>query len=279
MLYRYRPINAWLEPVLKADELFFSAKAGLNDPFDLDVHLSVEIDPAKVRSAFESAKSAREALTESGFAGSFSFSRSFLPYLVGDLPHIHGDSAEQYLAWYQATIASGAFVSKREVVERDLGRMTEKIGICCFSRSGDDALMFSHYADGHRGCCLEFDEAYTDDSFATVFPALASLERREVEYREEPPLLRYFEASLFEVLRVAYFTKHVRWSYEQEVRFVRFAGAGSEKFRREALRSITFGCASTDNDIQKVLDWLGPDRHVEVRKAIKHGAALKVVPL
>ena len=33
-----------------------------------------------------------------------------------------------------------------------------KLGILCLSEKRDDILMWSHYADGHTGFCLEFDK-------------------------------------------------------------------------------------------------------------------------
>jgi Protein of unknown function (DUF2971) len=37
-----------------------------------------------------------------------------------------------------------------------LAKMSE-VSICCFARTCDNKLMWSHYADGHRGVCLVFD--------------------------------------------------------------------------------------------------------------------------
>ena len=41
-------------------------------------------------------------------------------------------------------------------------------GVCCFSELVDDLLMWGHYANGHRGFCLEFDTqlgARSDSTF------------------------------------------------------------------------------------------------------------------
>ena len=35
------------------------------------------------------------------------------------------------------------------------------IGCCCFSEKNDHILMWSHYGNGHRGFCLEFDTSFT----------------------------------------------------------------------------------------------------------------------
>lgn len=35
--------------------------------------------------------------------------------------------------------------------------LSEVRGVSCFSEKVDDLLMWGHYAEGHRGFCLEFD--------------------------------------------------------------------------------------------------------------------------
>ena len=40
-----------------------------------------------------------------------------------------------------------------EILQPDV----DKMGILCFSEHCDDILMWSHYSDGHKGFCLEFD--------------------------------------------------------------------------------------------------------------------------
>ena len=37
------------------------------------------------------------------------------------------------------------------------GKPIEGLGICCFSRTVDNYLLWSHYADSHKGVCLGFD--------------------------------------------------------------------------------------------------------------------------
>lgn len=43
------------------------------------------------------------------------------------------------------------------VQQQHTERITEQIGVLCLSGVKNDILMWSHYADAHRGICLEFD--------------------------------------------------------------------------------------------------------------------------
>jgi hypothetical protein len=40
-----------------------------------------------------------------------------------------------------------------------VGKPIDGLGLCCFSRSIDNYLLWSHYADSHKGVCLGFDFA------------------------------------------------------------------------------------------------------------------------
>src|SRR5215469_5085557 len=80
--------------------------------------------------------------------------------------------------------------------------MNEKFGLLCFSEDWVNPLLWSHYADKHRGICLGFD---MDDR------AL-----RQVSYVRERPALRLplSEENADQLL----WTKYWDWKYEQEWR-------------------------------------------------------------
>lgn len=82
-------------------------------------------------------------------------------------------------------------------------------GLLCFSRSWDNALLWSHYADKHRGICLGFDIA--DDVI------------REVAYVSERARLPV-DTQTMEISDqkkasdLINFTKFEGWRYEDEIR-------------------------------------------------------------
>jgi len=81
-------------------------------------------------------------------------------------------------------------------------------GLLCFSRSWNNILMWSLYADRHAGVCLGFD---VPDELANSVVYLGSL--RVIGNLEE--------LSTLEVRRVhdqQYHFKYVAWAYEEEVR-------------------------------------------------------------
>jgi len=59
---------------------------------------------------------------------------------------------------------------------------TKEFGICCFSRSNNNIHMWSHYADCHKGICLEYDSLNFDDYFSSILNCRCIL--HEVDYRD-----------------------------------------------------------------------------------------------
>lgn len=83
--------------------------------------------------------------------------------------------------------------------------MEQSNGILCFSRTKREPLLWSHYADKHRGMCLGFD--VLDDTL------------RKVEYVSER-LIFESESDLTKgmAIRLLLSTKYEGWRYEEEER-------------------------------------------------------------
>lgn len=59
---------------------------------------------------------------------------------------------------------------------------TREFGICCFSQTDDNIHMWAHYADGHKGICIEYDATKFDDYFSHLLKAKCIL--RKIDYRD-----------------------------------------------------------------------------------------------
>ncbi len=75
--------------------------------------------------------------------------------------------------------------------------------ICSLSRSGNIGLMWTHYANENRGCCIEVE--VTSETWKEV----------EVRYSREMPEVT-INSSVRDILEV----KSEIWNYEQETRFL-----------------------------------------------------------
>lgn len=113
----------------------------------------------------------------------------------------------------------------KKLIENEFG----EIGISCFSEKKDDPLMWSHYADGHRGFCLEFD--------AGLEPFSKAL---KVSYSELLLSLKP-ENEAFNLFKNLATHKFKGWESEQEWRLFVRVGETEYGFNPNSLISIYFG--------------------------------------
>lgn len=92
-------------------------------------------------------------------------------------------------------------------------KLTEQIGLLCFSRDWHNPVLWSHYAEKHQGLCLGFD---IPDKFL-----------KQVSYSYSRKLLlketeqRLIKNQLdIDTVKEFLITKYAHWSYEDEVRWL-----------------------------------------------------------
>ena len=108
--------------------------------------------------------------------------------------------------------------------------------VCCLSASPIIPLMWSHYADGHRGICLCFDTTRDPELFSHAY---------EVQYSKTFPELGFFTMGPAEYAQAVVLTKAQWWGYEQEWRILLVdQPLGPHPYRPEALDSVILGCAA-----------------------------------
>ena len=108
------------------------------------------------------------------------------------------------------------------IVDDIINRARQSLLFACFSLKKDSILMWSHYANQHKGACVEFE--INDDDF------------KRVSYKKKPPcfsLTRIFELMLghemagtpleYEDDTLSFvlkpiLTKYIGWKYEKEIR-------------------------------------------------------------
>ena len=157
-----------------------------------------------------------------------------------------------------------------EYIKTAIKNYMDKIGICCFSTVCDSILMWSHYADYHKGICLKFDILKDPNFFLNTV---------SVHYSH---LLPYFDFKSYknripeEILR----TKFIDWSYENEVRIFKDKKEIKNnkkptdkdenqsrifKFKDKALVEIIFGEKTSKEDVEfvKNLCQNSPKKHVK----------------
>lgn len=182
-------------------------------------------------------------------------------------------SKKENLGWSEAKLRQQAKylfenLSERKMRSKEVDlKKVNNLGVCCFSKEDDILLMWSHYADKHRGVCLAFD-VWKDSKVLAKLPY-------EVAYPPEYPIFNY-PKDIYRVnsFRFLIATKSKDWEYEQEVRLVRddknTPFRGEVKFNKRALVAIKFGYKACPKGIERVNEFLlesGGYEHVKFYKA------------
>lgn len=122
----------------------------------------------------------------------------------------------------------------------------EYIGVLCLSKCNKLNLMWSHYANSHKGICLGFDLGVIKNWLCK--PVLYSSERVNID------LMRIKEDESYrkDIISSAVFTKGEDWCVEKEIRSLS-KNPGHQEYSPAGLKSITFGLATSEKDRDYVL--------------------------
>lgn len=120
-----------------------------------------------------------------------------------------------------------------------------KVGVCCFSKNKENLLMWSHYADSHRGICLEFDDKL--EPFSKNF---------EVIYKSDIPNLNsdllFNENDQLESFRKLLSYKSEDWKHEEELRVLHQEKNKIFRYPQYALKAIYFGIRTNPTDKEMI---------------------------
>jgi hypothetical protein len=244
--YRYRSFSASTVESLCRDELYFASPADFNDPFDCKPVVEPDSDAEVLRAILQQLVAARvSAETQNALASA---------KLKGDKAVAHARrSGEQEAAHELANIAYSATnpdydcckedAEKRLLVasvERELLRQYDK-GVCCFSESFNDMLLWSHYGDQHRGLCVGYGldrkpkPKLQKVLYGGTRTVKSSLIAKAIVEKDEQASAALDESVLLR--------KAPQWRYEQEWRLLGSRGAQDSCL---LLSDVTFGLRCSD---------------------------------
>lgn len=141
----------------------------------------------------------------------------------------------------------------------------ERYGLLCFSRSWENPVMWSHYAERHQGLCLGFE-----------IPDDRSLSVNYVRERLSPEqLFRGTEQERTKAIEKTLCTKFSHWEYEEEIRIFPVLSLLEQKgghhfiyFSHQLdLKEVVIGIEAkrSRQGIEQAL--LGYERHVDLYQA------------
>jgi len=163
--------------------------------------------------------------------------------------------------------------------------------ISCFGAEDNNLLMWSHYADGLRGFCIEFDDSVFDGMEPEKYP----IELHFVKYRSSPSSVDTVAYSIAndmfwhcedadEGLKALYdldtktlATKPAQWAYESEIRAITHIQCEKDEgilipYSSLLIKRVIIGEKASQVDINfiyQTFSQLNPDVSIEVASKVK----------
>jgi Protein of unknown function (DUF2971) len=225
-LYRYQPLRSpemmdWLKKSVLENQIYFSSPSSFNDPFDCKVPISVQGTVEQQRSYIEPI--VREMLAGPQFIGSSADQiRTIKERLLGDP---------------KRCLEGGQTISQERIIPL--------LGVYCVSERCDDILMWSHYADAHRGVCLIL-------AGSKMYSRRIAVEQVQYPLDNRYPDVNFFTATEQEKYEAVLLTKANHWAYEREWRILDATGPGWHDIAPDWLLGLVFGCATPIAQIAEV---------------------------
>lgn len=220
-VYKYLPFSDGSKRILTDGTMKFTHHSEFNDPFDCITAYDIEKSMAYMRSRPDLFKKA-------GI-------------------HLKLSPAQR--------------VSKRKQMENGVRRSLENgefhdgvvgnVGICCLTKKPDNILMWSHYAENHKGFVVEFDVEHHDENIH-----MGNVEEKlfgwDVEYNQSMPIITAGERD-FNAVKNVFLTKSPDWAYEEEYRVLSMRkGSGIYDFDKKLISKVIAGVKMPEKDFDEL---------------------------
>ena len=209
-LYKYRPFNTNTLQLLTRSNAYYANPRSFNDPFDCAPTIDVDIDVTSLEQL------CCQMIKQTSSEAAAKCKINEFRYLSEDREKFETDT--------QAETALTGLLSRQiqDMVNAEMGGK----GVLSLSARWQSLLMWSHYADEHRGICIEYDTTCFNHSGIEA-----------VNYRA----FRGIKASIlarwkldgcsvaYKTVHAAYFlTKSREWRYEAEWRDIHASSGVTE---------------------------------------------------
>lgn len=245
-----------LRAILQNGTLKWSSPLSFNDPFDMQWAPSWEMRTEKSKEAF------RHYGMEAGKSDS-------------DITHLAAerqDAIRKLRAQWKADpqeaergllrLADRLGESVSETLSKQTREKLAHLRMLCLSQKPSSILMWSHYAENHKGAVLEFDGPKLADchdcrcvevEYVKTFPAVIDLDKLAKDLFSGTPVEQP-KRFMDKLVRC----KWEDWRYEQEIRLLQKRGDTTSglfsflRFKPDALRFIKFGCNAEQTFVEEM---------------------------
>lgn len=244
-LFKYRCVSTRSLRMLKEGKYFFASAHSFNDPLDCSVepiyelpHIDKIIENQAIILQNNDGISFEEALQKS--------------QVIRNVPKADLEKIMQRIRYQIQQI------------------LKDEYGILSLSAKNDNILMWSHYADYHKGFCIQFNRS-PDNPLRVTQP---------VEYVEEYPYFCYFDDLPGNIAKKTILTKSCDWSYEEEWRGIQKANT-EVRYTDDMISGIIFGLKMSDQHKSEIHQIFKDNEYITFYQAelVPRKFKLKIEPL
>ena len=222
-LYKYQGFNDYSINNLFKSVVWLSSPENFNDPYDCALTFSSfdlfkHIFPLKIDEILSEALIDESIISEDEKKLILDSNDSLITFskiMISKEETIKVEDREELLATLMEVVnkvSSDTFSPFSSIVK-------ESTVVSCFSELNDSIVMWSHYANHHKGFCLEYDFSElseTNKISRIIYPVIY---QKEVLNVTEYMKTRSEKTSIFFGIRAA-ITKSIEWEYEKEWRII-----------------------------------------------------------
>lgn len=242
-LYKYRIYNINTLRLLTASEVYYAAPEQLNDPLDCKPTIENDTDRLELEKLYY--KMLKEAHDKKLEAAHNAYNKIFniddikLPETNHSKEYArkkiyeHRYSATQY-GKYDDNYEGELYYKENliNVIQNILYEEIGKKGVLSLSEKWNCPLMWSHYADEHRGLCIEYD--MTDHDCRNI-KAVDYKHPRSIKVSDIIAWKKHSIEAENNILNTFFYSKARQWHYEKEWRDINKSGVNSAPFKISAI--------------------------------------------
>jgi hypothetical protein len=211
-VYKYKPFNTYTADLLTDSDLYFSDPASFNDPLEVEWNIVQDLD---LLGAIEVLTKLNEKTRRI----------DNIEFWLNDRRQTaeYGTESDIEEGELEACDCGRAVTARFESqvlmqIKADLSETILDYGVLSLSGRWDSPLMWSHYADAHRGICIE----YTCDEEMDPKPQTVHYDRpKQVGLSDiRRAIVESSQSAVDLIINTCYFTKAKDWGYEEEIRLL-----------------------------------------------------------
>lgn len=211
IIYRYRPINKNTLDELIHYYLYFQPAIELNDPFEFELNwANYECDT-------------NEFIQQNNYGNSIDA----------------GQNQFDLLKKKTTTILKNKYKPKFD-------KYKKQIGVCCFTQTSLNPLMWSHYSQDHTGICIGYDLSKIPENEKLI----------EVKYSDTVPVPPNDYQGILDFSQITkkmLETKSCLWCYEQELRLAKKIDQERKvNFSNDTICEVYFGLRTKEEDAETI---------------------------